>query len=165
MGGIDRSPSRSTAGNRRFVVALLRARMHYAVPRILNEAGCLERLFTDSCAVKGLSQYLTLLPHRSQPAAIRRLLARVPTGIPASRIASFEWLGWRYAMKRARVSQGAGMTSVFLWVNRAFGDLVCRSDWGEASAVFTFNTAGLEVLRLARSRGHQAVMEQTIRRG
>ncbi|MGO9113075.1 MAG: glycosyltransferase family 4 protein [Thermoguttaceae bacterium] len=159
---LDRSPSPSPAGNCRFVVALLGARMHYAVPRILNEAGCLERLFTDSCAIKGLSQYLAVLPRCLQPSPIRRLLARVPTGIPASRIACFEWLGWQYAVKRARVPQGAGMTPVFLWANRAFGDLVCRSDWGQASAVFTFNTAGLEILRLARSRGHRAVMEQTI---
>ncbi|MGA2257754.1 MAG: glycosyltransferase family 4 protein [Thermoguttaceae bacterium] len=158
----DRSPSRSPAGNWRFVVALLGARMHYAVPRILNEVGCLERLFTDSCAVKGLSQYLALLPRCLQPAGIRRLLARVPTGIPASRITCLEWLGWQYALKRTRVAQSSEMTAVFLWANRAFGNLVCRNNWGEGNAVFTFNTAGLEILRLARSRRYWAVMEQTI---
>jgi glycosyltransferase involved in cell wall biosynthesis len=149
----------------RFVVALLGARMHYAVPRILNRAGCLERLFTDSCAIKGLSQYLALLPLCLQPAGIRRLLARVPQGIQSNLITSFECFGWQYAMKRARASQGAGMTSAFLWANRTFGDLVCRSDWGQGNAVFTFNTAALEILRLARSRGCRAVMEQTIAPG
>ncbi len=153
------------AANHRYVVALLGARMHYAVPRILQSADCLERLFTDSCANKGLSRSLTWIPRRWQPAGIRRLLARVPTGIPTSRITSFERLGWQYALRRARVSHGAALTAVFLWANHAFAERVCRSDWGAANAVFTYNSAGLEILRLARSRGKRTVMEQTIAPG
>ena len=153
------------AANHRYVVALLGARMHYAVPRILHSADCLERLFTDSCANKGLSRSLTWIPRPWRPAGIRRLLARVPTGIPTGRITTFERLGWQYALRRARVSHGADLTAVYLWANHAFAERVCRSDWGAANAVFTYNSAGLEILRLARSRGQRTVMEQTIAPG
>ena len=37
--------------NGTIVVSQLGARMHYAVPRILHQAGRLERLYTDICAV------------------------------------------------------------------------------------------------------------------
>ena len=162
-GGAPGTPGRhETSRSDRFLVALLGARMHYAVPRILHEAGRLERLFTDSCAVKGLSRCLAAIPRGLRPHGIRRLLARVPTGIPANRITCFERLGWQYAWKRARAAHGPQLASVFLWANRRFGELVCRSDWGRVGAVFTFNTAGLEVLRSARARGLRTVMEQTI---
>ena len=68
-------------------------------------------------------------------------------------------------LRRCESPRGNGLTAVQLWANRGFEDLACRSDWGKANGVFTFNTAGLEILRLARSRGHRTVMEQTIAPG
>jgi glycosyltransferase involved in cell wall biosynthesis len=39
---------------------------------------------------------------------------------------------------------------------------VLARGWGKATGVYTFNTAGLELLRAARERGMCAIMEQTI---
>ena len=70
------------------VVSQMGARMHYAVPRILHEAGALERLYTDICAVQGFPRLLAGVPRDWQPSAMRRLLGRVPAGLPRSRIRS-----------------------------------------------------------------------------
>ena len=136
------------------MVALLGARMHYAAPRILNDAGCLERLFTDLCAIKGLSQCLAFLPRclaasRDSPSAV----ARLPGVFRQTRLRVSK-VGLAVCRETGAGSPGAGMTSIFLCANRAFGNLVCRSNWSAGNAVFTFNTAGLEI-RLARSRGHE----------
>ena len=44
------------------LVAQLGARMHYAVPRILHEAGALDRFFTDICATGAWARALGALP-------------------------------------------------------------------------------------------------------
>ena len=65
------------------VVAQLGARMHYAVPRIFERAGLLERFYTDICANKGWPQLLRLLPRSLRPTRVQRLMNRLPEGIPS----------------------------------------------------------------------------------
>ena len=50
------------------MVAQLGARMHYAVPRILERVGLLERLYTDICAQKGWPRWLRMVPSALRPA-------------------------------------------------------------------------------------------------
>lgn len=66
-----------------FIVAQIGARMHYAVPRILHEAGMLAHLYTDNCASKGWPRLLHDVPAPWRPAALRRLLSRAR--------AAFQW--------------------------------------------------------------------------
>jgi glycosyltransferase involved in cell wall biosynthesis len=145
----------------KYLVALLGSRMNYAVPRILHSAGRLERLFTDLCAAKGWPAWLSLTPAPLRRAAIERVLARVPAGIPPGRITAFQWLGWQYARERARTPADR-LTDVYLRTNSRFCRRIAGRNWGAASATFTFNSAGLEILAEARRRGLRTVMEQTI---
>ena len=55
--------------------------MHYAVPRILQESGQLERFYTDICATHGWPRLLNLIPSSARPAKVNRLLSRVPGGV------------------------------------------------------------------------------------
>jgi glycosyltransferase involved in cell wall biosynthesis len=136
--------------------------MHYAVPRMLHEAGMLAGLCTDICGIKGWPRLLAGIPSRFRPAGVRRLLGRVPEGVPARKIRVFSTFGWQYARRRAAARTAAELTAVYLWAGRRFCDLVLRHGLGDADSVYTFNSAGLEVLRHARTRGVRAVMEQTI---
>jgi len=145
-----------------YAVALLGARMHYAVPRILAQAGQLERFFTDLSAAHGWPRLLSLVPGALRPGGLCRLLSRVVAGVPTAQVTAFNIFGWRYARRRVRASNDSAMMQTFLWANQRFGELVCGADWGRASAVFTFNCAGLEVLRRAKVEGLRTVMEQTI---
>ena len=147
---------------RSFVVSLLGARMHYAVPRILHGAGRLERFFTDFSAAGGLPRCLRVVPPAMRPASLTRLLARVPQGIPPAKITAFNRLGWEYARRHRRAHSPAEQTAAFLWCGREFCRLVNATPWDGAGGVFTFNSAGLETLQLARGLGLRAVMEQTI---
>jgi len=144
------------------VVAQLGARMHYAVPQILHARGLLAHFFTDLCAVKGWPRLTSLLPNVLLPNAVRRMVGRVPGRIPGDRITAFTAFGVEYALRVRRARTSREQLAAFLWSGETFCDLIIRAGLGDAAGVYTFNTAGLELLRHARARGLKTVMEQTI---
>ena len=149
-------------GSESYMVALLGARMQYAVPRILFQAGRLRRLFTDLDGRSAAFRWLRLLPSRFVGQAVTRLIHRYPEQIPQSLTTAFNGLGLRYAWQRRGVRSRSELTGIFLAANRDFCRRVCRCDWDRAQAVYTFNAAGLEILEEARRRGLRTVCEQTI---
>jgi len=137
--------------------------MHYAVPRILNDARMLTMLHTDICAVKGWPALVRqLMPNGWQPRGLRRLMGRVPNDVPPEKIQAYTSFGWEYAKKRQAARGVAETTNVHLWAGEKFCKQIIDYGLGEADAVYTFNSAGLELLQEAKRRGLMAVMEQTI---
>ena len=145
-----------------FLVAQLGARMHYAIPRMLQEAGMLSHFYTDICAVKDWPRALSLLPGRLRPAGVKRLLGRVPAGVPSDKITAFTSFGWEYRNRRAATRTSAELARTHLWAGERFCGLVLDKGMGGANGVYTFNSAGLELLAEAKRKGLRAVMEQTI---
>jgi glycosyltransferase involved in cell wall biosynthesis len=146
----------------RIAVAQLGARMHYAVPRVLEKAGVLHRFYTDICASAGWPRLLRLAPRPLLPASLQRLAERVPKGVPLQRIRSFNAFGIEYARRRSRSASPSEVTATHLWAGKSFCRLVLADGIGGASGVYAFNSAGLEILQEARRRGLATVMEQTI---
>ncbi len=142
------------------VVAQLGARMHYAVPTILARAGILERLYTDICA-PSVPEPLRGWASRFGPAPLRRWLGRVPADIPEERIVSFPVMGMEYYRRQRFGSAGASATAAYLWAGRDFCRRVIRRGLGNARSVYTYNSAGLELIQHARDRGLLAITEQT----
>jgi hypothetical protein len=136
--------------------------MHYAVPRILHAAGMLEYFYTDFSAIAGWSRMLNWIPAALQPALVRRLLDRTPKGVPREKVTAFNALGLEYARRLRRSHSTSDSTEVFLWAGRALCSLVLARGLGNAGGVYTFNSAGLELLQRARREGRRTVMEQTI---
>ncbi len=153
---------RGTSCPPRLLVAQLGARMHYAVPRMLEEAGLLERFYCDICAVKGWPHLLGLIPAALRPKALRRLAGRVPHGVPTSKMTAFTQFGTRYAWRLAAARSSAEVRRVHLWAGKEFSQRVALRSWGQATGVYTFNGAGLEILEAAERRGLLGVLEQTI---
>jgi len=144
-----------------FIVAQLGARMHYAVPSILARANLLERLYTDTYAPRVFRSGLSIAS-KVGPASLRRWLGRVPADIPESKIVAFNSLGFEYAWRQRRAATHGSMTAAYLWANREFCRRAVNRGLGNASGVYTFNSAGLELLQFAHSQGLLSVMEQTI---
>ena len=142
------------------VAAQIGARMHYAVPAILQRAGMLERLYTDACAPRRLRPLLKMASGVG-PASLRRWLGRVPAGVPPEKIVSFTALGLEYYKRRTAPIPGA-LTAANLWVGPQLCRRVINRGLGNAIATFTYNSAGLELMQYARSVGVRTVMEQTI---
>ena len=146
----------------KYLAAQLGARMHYAIPRMLHEAGMLAHFYTDICAVKGWPRVLGGLPDALQPEGLKRLLGRVPEGVPRKDITAFTDFGFEYQRRRAAAKSPSEMTNTHLWAGKRFCEMVLANGLGGAKGVYTFNSAGLELLSAARQQGLPAVMEQTI---
>jgi glycosyltransferase involved in cell wall biosynthesis len=144
------------------LVAQLGARRHYAVPLILHQAGLLAHLFTDICATKGWPRLLRLTPPAIRPKPLRRLLGRVPNGIPGEKITAFTDLGFKYVRQLGACRDAASSTRVCLRIGQEFCERILAAGFGGATAVYAFNSAGLELLQSAKQVGLQTFMEQTI---
>ena len=146
------------------IVAQLGARMHYAVPAILHRAGMLERFYTDVYAPR-IPKPLQALATRYGPPSFRRWLGRVPIDIPAGKITSFDLMGLEYNWRLRRAISAGSATAAYLWAGQEFCRRIINRGLGSASCVYTFNSAGLELLRHARTQGAFAAMEQTVAPG
>ena len=93
---------------------------------------------------------------------LRKLAGRQATGVPVDRISSFDMLGLAYAMRLRMARNRADEARAHVWANRLFCAKVAERGLDGAAGIYTFNGAGLELLRAARERGLPAVVEQTI---
>jgi glycosyltransferase involved in cell wall biosynthesis len=144
------------------VVAQLGARMHYAVPSILTRSGRLDLLYTDLVATQRFFRMLRALPAGLQTIGLKRMLGRSPSEIPADRITAFSLFGLRYLQRRKAARTPAELLRVHLWAGETFCKLAVKRGLRDAGTLFAYNSAGLELLFHARSRGLHAVVEQTI---
>jgi len=148
--------------NHKFLVAQLGARRHYAIPRMLYEAGLLDQFHTDICAVKGWPYYLHLTPKILQPAGLRRLLGRCPQVVPRERIIAQTSLGWSYARARSKANGVNQRTVVDIDYGKKFCKGILKTGFGCATATYSFNSASLELMKEAKKEGLKTVYEQTI---
>jgi glycosyltransferase involved in cell wall biosynthesis len=148
----------------RVTVAMLGARMHYAVPRLLYEAGLLERFFTDSYIGNKpwLESILRSVPERRAPRGLLQWLGRKDAVLPANKVSSSEALGLWYVWARQRAKTYVAMDAVFREVARRFSAVILRAGLGEAPIIWGFNNASLELFQSARAQGRQCILEQTI---
>lgn len=144
-----------------FTVAQLGARGHYAIPRILYQDNILEHFYTDICAVKGWPKYLRLIPPQLQSKSLARLTGRVPHQLPTKLITAFSGFGFEYVRRLRRTFSVSEVTQTFLWAGKTFNRLVLQQGL-RGTGIYTFNTAGLELLQAAKKNGLTAIMEQTI---
>ncbi|NJL53106.1 MAG: glycosyltransferase family 4 protein, partial [Hydrococcus sp. SU_1_0] len=148
-------------GQLNMTVAQLGARGHYAIPRIFHQLGILEHFYTDLCAVKGWPKYLRLIPPQLQSKSLARLTGRIPEQIPHNSITAFSNFGFEYARRLRKASSAEKVTQTFLWAGKTFGKLILQKGL-KGSGIYTFNTAGLELLQAAKRQGLKTIMEQTI---
>lgn len=150
--------------NFKVTVAMLGARMHYALPRLLNEAGLLDRFFTDSyIGNKPILEFvLRLIPNRLCPAFLQRWLGRKEDSIPPEKVTCFEQLGLWYGFSRIRLRGSADLVSLFISVSQKFTRMICKSGLGDAHVVWGFNSASLELFETAKRQHKICVLEQTI---
>ena len=142
------------------VVSQLGARRHYAVPRMLAANGRLAHFYTDICATQGWPRLISALPPRILPKAIRRLNARIPRDIPPESMTTFPGFGLHCALRRLIGRTRNDETATALWAGRRLSELVARTGFQGAGALYAFSGEALEQLVAARSAGLFAMVDQ-----
>jgi glycosyltransferase involved in cell wall biosynthesis len=139
------------------VVAQLGARMDYAVPRILESSGLLQRLYTDGVYPGALR----CLPAAMRPRLLKRMMRREPRGVNPRHVTSFPVFGIRYAWRQRQVLQHQRV-GTYLWAGKEFCRKVIHAGLRDCKVVYAFNSAALELMEVARKHGSLCALEQTI---
>lgn len=138
--------------------------MHYAVPRLLHQAGLLGYFYTDHYLGNKpwLERLLKLVPARLRPSRLTRLLARKDTTIPPSAVRSFEGLGYWFKWRLSRVRNQNELVTVVAERGAAFNRKIIKSLTAPPRLIWGFNGAALELFQWAKPRGARLILEQTI---
>lgn len=128
------------------------ARRRYAVPRILEEAGLLKALYTDSSAFSLLGRAASILEKIGiNNKGIQSLVARKPRGIPRKKIFSSDLLAIYTALK------------IYGKDPLLYDDVLSKNfkKWGAKNVdyVYNMNTADIPFLKFAKSKGLKIVVD------
>jgi glycosyltransferase involved in cell wall biosynthesis len=151
------------AAELQFAVIHLGARLHYAAPTVLEQAGMLNVLYTDSHANSGPLAPLRALPAGVRPRGLKRLLARrIPTAIPARKVRSWVrpslQIEWLYRAQPQRRKQAR------YWHQRQLGghwlaQRAIAENFGDANALYVHACASTDAVHEAKRRGMFIVLE------
>jgi len=145
-------------------VAMLGARMHYAVPRLLHEAGLLDRFFTDSYIGNKpwLEAALRVVPAGMRANAVERWLGRKDAVLPPEKVTSFDRLGLWFGWARQCSTSLVATNEVFHEAAVRFNQKILQVGLGDAGVVWGFNGWALELFETAKRQGRLCIVEQTI---
>ncbi len=146
------------------LVAQIGARRHYAVPAALERAGLLEALVTDVCASDPWVRRLgRVIPSSVKNGKLRSLFDRQPTGVPNSKVHCL-WpttIGSQLTRK-LRGHSPQGQYARWVIQNSEFGRAVVQHGFGQATAVYGFNAASVEIFEAAKAQGLKCILDMTI---
>lgn len=141
----------------RFAVLQPGARLHYAVPAILERAGLLERFYTDFCADVGpLRLAKHMWPACLRPALVRRMLGRtLPPNLSATKVRQV-----RGSAIIACIGRKLGLKTAIASTSEALLKRARAEQFGGANAIYTvIVNDDLDLCEDAKARGYRIVHE------
>jgi glycosyltransferase involved in cell wall biosynthesis len=100
------------------------------------------------------------MPMALRSSGLKRLLGRVPQGVPSELITTFPTFGVGSALRRISANTDAKRTAIEVWSGQQFSKLVTRSGFHDAQVFFGYSGECLGQLKAARSTGLKTVVEQ-----
>ena len=144
------------------VAAHMGARMHYALPVLLNRAGLLSQFYTDAYAGAGswLHPLLKVVPTSMMRPAMHRLSHRT-ADLPANKVTAFNMLGIRSSMALQDGGNSAtSVTDTFLQYARLFSAKVTASPEMRKSTMVYTKVKTVDITKYAHENNITAVVEQ-----
>ncbi len=145
----------------RFIVAQIGARHGYAVPAVLEQAGLLERFYTDICGDLGWGRQIAsarIVPGLGP--RLSRLAGRRLPGTIRGTTRTFGWPACRHALRSRRTqSDAAAAFRAQLRFGDALGRAMTRAGYGAATHVYSMLGECAPFLVEASRRGLKVVSE------
>lgn len=148
------------------MVAQLGARMHYAVPALLQRAGMLSHFFTDVYVGRGsslqmLPELVSYLPEAWQPSELKRLLSRREDLLPPDKVTAFNLFGLSYSLALRRAADLKALEKVYLDYGRRFCELIIRKNFFQrVDGLYAFEGAALPLFQVAEESGAVNILEK-----
>lgn len=141
------------------------ARMHYAVPTLLEASGLLAHMYTDAYVGQGswLSYIARVVPSLLDRGAIRRLKQRF-ADVPGMKVTALNlWGLYALLLLQRHRRLGRPTSDFFHWSAQGFLSRVAASSgFKQGDLVYGFSTVSLEVFQRANELGLPCLCEQII---
>lgn len=145
------------------LVAILGARMHYAVPIVLMRHGMLARFYTDLYLSQvGSGKAIKTLFAKFNIRELQQLLGRSSNDLPTDKVRANNLLGLRYALARKLSSDQDHLDSIFSNFSSKFAAWVANDNLDDVQAIYAINSAALELFQKAKSLNIHCILEQII---
>ncbi|AGK56627.1 group 1 glycosyl transferase [Hyphomicrobium denitrificans 1NES1] len=141
----------------RFAVLQPGARLHYAVPAILERAGMLQRFYTDFCANVGATRFVGhVWPTCLRPTLVHRMFGRtLPPNLSAAKVRQVRGavVAWHIGRKLGFEARTGSVSDAVM--KRARAD-----HFGGANAIYTvIVNDDIDLCQEAKARGYRIVHE------
>jgi hypothetical protein len=135
--------------------------MHYAVPTILFNAELLTHLYTDLTARSWLGRATSGLAGLTRLQPAERLAARRAPELPREVICEFPSFGLEYWIRKRLSTSGSELLRTQLWAGKEICIRTLTRGLDNATHIYAFNSAALELMEAAKHAGKISVLEQT----
>lgn len=141
----------------KFAVLQPGARLHYAVPAILERSGMLQRFYTDFCASVGPARFAERIwPTRLRPSFARRMLGRkLPANLTTANVRQVS-----SAVVAAHIAGKIGLSAIRGSISHALIKRARNDKLGGPNAIYTvIVNDDIEFCEEAKARGFRIVHE------
>ena len=147
--------------NKKVNVFILGARMHYAVPRILEANGYLNKMYTDFyIGNKPILKFFINLFFKNK-LIVKKANGRLCNDIPNNKIKSFDIFGIKALKKRSKATNGRLLSETQAKVNQNFNEILKEENISNIDIVYSFNAASSEIFESLNKKVFK-ILEQTI---
>ncbi len=136
--------------------------MHYAIPEILYRNNLLHTFFSDLYLNKSTHYLLNQLNKIYPSDSFNKLLGRRNKTLEGANIDSFNASGIRYSFQAKRAKNPQEYVRQCNLMAKDFNRKILQTGFGNADTLYVFNTAGLELIKHAKTIGMKVILEQTI---
>jgi glycosyltransferase involved in cell wall biosynthesis len=145
----------------RFIVAQTGARRGYVVPSILENAGMLERFYTDITGDIGLGAFFcSAAPLPFIGEAARRLAGRRLSPNVRAKTTTFPGISLVHALRQAAIGRDpAAAFREAIWFSNALGRAMTRRGFGDATHIYSMLGECAPLLIAAKERGLTVISE------
>ncbi|MDZ7900885.1 MAG: glycosyltransferase family 4 protein [Arcicella sp.] len=148
--------------NPKVILAQLGARMHYAVPEILYRNNLLHTFFSDLYLDSSTHYLLNQLSKIYSSGSINKLLGRQNENLAEANIKSFNTAGIKYSFQAKQTKTAQQYVRQCNLMAKDFNRKILQKGFENADTLYVFNTAGLELIKHAKTLGMKVILEQTI---
>lgn len=143
----------------KIAVAQLGARMHYAVPEILDSNGLLTQFYTDIYS----KSLIKSLGKQFSSSLFSKLNNRKSQLLNDHSIKHYPLMGLSYKFETSKIKSLKEKYRVYNKYNALFAKKVANDiDWKNTDAVYVFNSAAKEIIEKAHDKGKKVILEQCI---
>lgn len=137
-------------------VAQIGARHHYAIPRILEKAGCLAAFHTDANAVKGLGKWLSSVPVLGSRGRLKNLAQRTVTGVPRAKIRHTDAMLQRRILGALHLGPGY---ENYIEDDHLFDSIIAARGFDGVDMLYAMQKHGTKILEAAQAAGVRTVVD------